>query len=291
MKITIFPNIKPHPRNRREKDFEASKVANEDLTVVTIETEDDLINYISENAWSPSIFRQRKVKSDFVSADFLALDIDDGMTISECEQICLKYNITSLCLPSPSYTPEKEKFRLVIPLAIPITMQQQFDDTWEALHSIFPNIDTQCCDSSRFFFGCKTEFDVGFWIEGDLYRPAEIKIRPSMKLNRASAKDTVDISRINVDNIDEVLYCLYREEKREKVPETIAFFIENASSGLPGEWWCSLNNFVFTATLQGCTPEAIYETVSLLAPTELDQRDERCIEIAINDGLEVKEDE
>lgn len=285
MFISVYTKVKAHPKSKEEKTYNA-KLTGSDIIpdIATIKDHDDLIKIVTNYAYSPSLFFGGRLKANFKSADFIAIDIDEGMSIDEAFNICNDNNITSLCLPSPSYSLEQERFRIIFPLAKTIFRQDVFDATWEYLKKLFPKLDKNCCDSSRFFFACSMQHDVGFFIEGDLLVPSII-LKKEIKsiVNKIPAKTEVG------DNIRSIVKYLYGEDK-ELINEDVSFFLENAHTGLSGSWWCSLNLFVFTLSLQNVDYDVICKVVEELAPEVLDDRDIKCIDIAYKDGQEKRVD-
>src|SRR5690606_4246917 len=107
------PHVSPLPQTKADK-ADAAKQATIPETV-EITTEDDLIRIVENYVWSPSIFTGKRAKSNFKSSDFAVLDIDDGLTIQEAEEIITEANYACLCLPSMSHTEEHHRFRLIFP--------------------------------------------------------------------------------------------------------------------------------------------------------------------------------
>lgn len=290
MKLSIFPEALAHPVGREQKNREAFKTSKPFMPEIKhVVNHDDLIHYVSSYAWSASVFDGYRLKANFVSADFIAIDVDEGLSIDDAFMICETNRLTSLCLPSPSYTDEKQKFRIVFPLATTISDQNMYDATWARLRDLFPMLDESCSDSSRFFYACRTDMDVGFWLEADLLKP----VIPDPVVRRESqyhGKKSQFYDSVSVDAIAEhsdLIEFLYKEE-RYKVPEAVAFFMENAESGIPGGWWNALNKFVFVLSLQGCDYDDIIEVVEQLAPEALDDRDMKCIDYAYRDAIQAR---
>jgi len=283
LEITIFPNVVARPQDRAEKDRQSSKVHNDCNTVSLLSTE-ELIEYVTSYAWSPGVFSDRKVKDDFLYSDFLAYDIDDGMTIEQAEAIVQRLGYICLCLPTPSHKPEHHKFRLIFPLSRRIVGIEEFDMNWPVLAQHF-SIDEACKDCSRFYFAGSLED--GFLFEGDkLFEPKKFVVEPAKKLyDRPSDKSNVVVT----EDLKETTTAIYGEE-RTYVPEAVEFFLRNAHTGVPGQWWTSLNNFCFILALQGIEDNVIYSVVEQLAPDPLDKRDLKCIATAIKDGIKASQD-
>jgi hypothetical protein len=297
MKISIFPDVKPLP-TKKEKPFEASRtgvvrdkktgeVIKEYLPeVVEVFTEEDLIKVVTSYAWSPSVFKGPRLQENFLSADFIALDIDSGLTIEEAEKRCIELNLTVLCVPSTSHKPEAHRFRLIFPTLRSITSNEEYQATASKLFEKFPEADPKCVtDSARFFFGSTT--NDGFWQEGD-FLPVELPTPP-----KAKTKGYVHSGeRVPVDmSIEQIVLDLYGE-KRDTIPEAVAHFISNAHTGLPGTWTTDLNSCIYTLSLQGIDEDTIWDLVEFLAPRgELTKRDVDTVERAIKDGVKAREED
>lgn len=285
MKLSIFPSANPLPKSKEEKNREAKYFSRPNLPeVVEVETENDLIQIVTQFAWSPFVFKQARLKDEFVSTDFLVLDIDSGLSIPDAEARIVEANMTALCLPSTSHTPENHRYRLIFPLSRTITKVEEFIASMEDLMEAFPESDAACKDWARAFFGSTS--DDGFWIEADLLEPTkpkeEVKQRSNSKFDTSSSTK-VDLS------IAEIVKEVYGEE-REFIPEAVDFFIKNANTGLPGNFNHSLNRFVFTLALQGIDYDTVYDLVEYLSPEPLDKIDIATIERSYKDGEKNRDD-
>jgi hypothetical protein len=291
MRISIFPQVKPLP-SKEEKPKEAKKtgiikdkktgeIIKEYLPeIVEIETEEDLLRVLSSYAWSPNVFKGARSQDNFKSTDFVVLDIDDGMTIEQAESIIETSGFTCLCMPSTSHTKEHHKFRLVFPLSRTINDKDTYSATMSDLVEVFTCADPKCVhDYARFYFSHRT--DDGFWIEGDLLEPVE---PPRTNVNSSTRRFDVSTKVRTSEDIKELIKDLYGEE-RDQISESVAYFIENAKNGLPGEWVISLNNCVLVLAYQGIDYDTIYDLIEYLAPNPLDKRDIATIKKAFEDGV------
>lgn len=288
MKLSIFSKAKPLP-TKEEKPHEAKFASRPYLPeVVEVTTEDDIINVITNYAWSPTIFKHARLKEEFVSTDFLVLDIDSGLTIQEAESRVKEAGLICLCAPSTSHKPEAHRFRIIFPLSRTITKIEEFEASMENLiNEGFPECDIGVArNPCAFYFG--STLNDGFWIEdGTLLEPVKAAKEEAIKRsNRPSSE-----SKIPVDaSISDLVKELYGQDK-EFIPEAVSFFIKNASSGLSGEWTVSTNSFVYTLALQNIEEDIIYDIVEYLAPEPLDKRDIDCIKRAYRDGQRDREEE
>jgi hypothetical protein len=275
MKLSIFKTVNPLPKSKDEKHQQSKKASQ--CEVVEIANDDQLVQSITTYAWSPFIFKNNKRLADnFISCDLLVYDIDEGLTIDACEAIITKEKLCCLCLPSPSHTPENQRFRVVLPLARTITSPQVYEDTWFEGAKLFGVVDEQCKDRARFFFSCTT--DDGFWLEGDFFNPI-VKAPADVVNYTPSQTYMIEVT----EDIDKLVQDIYGE-KRNKIPEAVDFFLKNAHTGLKGKWVNSLNAAVFSLALSGVDEEKIFDVIEQLAPQALDKKDKYQIKRAIRDG-------
>lgn len=282
MKLSIFPKAKALPSSKDEKEYNAKFASNPHVPeTVEVDTDDDLIRLVSSYAWSNSIFKGVRRQDNFVSCDFLVLDIDEGMKIEEAEKICEEARMTTLCLPSTSHTPENHRYRLIFPLSKTITDPATFIASMKDLVENFPSADPHCVTNyCCFYYASKTED--GFWIEGDLLEPVE---PPKTALNSPTRRLDVSAKVRTSEDIKELIKDLYGEE-REVIPEAVDFFIKNAPNGIPNSWICSLNDFSFVLSLQGVDLDTIKDLVAYLSPMPQSPRELATIERAVKDGIE-----
>lgn len=277
MKLSIFPRANWLPQSKEEKNEQGRLCSAPNIpTMVEIANEEELINYVTSYAWSPSVFSGTRKDENFVSADFMALDVDSGLSIAEAEARVQKLGLSCLCLPSPSYTPETPKFRLIFPLAKTIFISEDFDATWDWLQKQFPELDEQCSDEARFY--CAAKMDDGFFQDGKFLVP--VKGRVELNDERLHSHEE---QIVVTEDIAELVRQIYGKP-RERVPASVEFFLKNAATGLPGLWVSSLNSFAFSLALSGVDDSIIWEVAEKLAPEKLDKTDSYQITRAIRDG-------
>lgn len=282
MKISVFPKAKAHPVNKEEKrrhSFFASNPYSPDT--VSVKDQEELIEVIINNTWSPIVFSEFRRESDFISADVIGFDIDEGMEIDEAEAVVQNLDITCLCLPSTSHTDEHHKFRLIFPLSRTIRDIATYKATYAKLAENFP-VDPQCHDAARFYFGSKM-LD-GFWYEGELVEPVAEK---PVNSSRIILDNTVKV--VVAEDMEELVEELYGE-KREKVPEQVMEWLEGLPTGMPGKWHSTCNTAIFTMGLQNVPFENVEAVFRHLAPDDLDDHDEYVLDRAWNDGYNARED-
>jgi hypothetical protein len=281
MKLSIYPRVNFLPKNKDEKALQSKLASNPNLPqILEINTEEDLINAVTSYGWSPSIFSGVRHNDNFISTDFMSLDIDSGLRIEEAEKRVQSLGLACLCLPSPSHTQELHKFRLIFPMAKTILNPEDFDATWDFLQKQFPELDTQCSDYARWYAPSKMED--GFWQDGEFLVP---KKAPQVQPSSFNLKETqVDVP----EDLAEIVKLLYGKE-RETIPEAVEFFLTNAHTGLSGLWINSLNSFCFSLALSGVDGTLIQEVVEKIAPSALDNKDTYQISRAIKDGTKARE--
>jgi hypothetical protein len=286
MRLSIFPSANPLPKSKKEKNIEAKFFSRPYLPeIAEVENDDQLIDILTQFAWSPFIFKQARLKDDFVSTDFLVLDIDNGLTIPESEDRIIEAGVTALCLPSTSHTPEAHRYRLVFPLSRTITKVDEFVASMEDLMEAFPESDPACKDWARAYFAGTQ--DDGYWIEGSLLEPTTPKVEPKNRdYDRPDSSDSIKVDL----SIAEIVKELYGKE-RDLIPEAVDLFIKEAHTGFPGSWNVNLNRVCFVLGLQNVELDAVEDLIAHLAPQTLDKNDKYTIKRAWNQGNETREEE
>lgn len=275
LKLSIFPNCIAKPTNKQEKNSAAKYTSSPyEPQVVFLNNEHELADIVSNNAWSAGIFIGTRKASNFISTDFMVLDIDSGLTIIEAETRVERLGYCCLVLPTGSHKLEHNKFRMIFPLSYPITKSDVFKETWDYLFTLFPESDESCKDPCRFYYA-SDYLDQGFFQEGEFLKP----VAPKPSLQKRGIHENIDVK----GDIAETVKQIYGTE-RKRVPVAVDFFIRNAASSLPGNWITSLNSFVFCLALSGISEDNIVAICEQLAPSSLDKRDLRHINLAIRDG-------
>lgn len=277
-KLSIFPEANPHPIGPEEKRLVTYQVSRPNLPeTVGFDSDDELVDLVTNYAWSPFIFSGHRHADNFVSCDLLVYDIDDGLTIDEAKLRIEERGLACLCLPSPSHTEELHKYRLIMPLAKTVFSEDVYIATWLKGAEIFGVVDPSCKDMARFYNGSTMED--GFWNEGELFEPCEPE--PVKEVDNRVHNNKVLLT-VGGD-IKEMVREIYGED-RTVVPEAVDFFIRNAQTGIPGGWINALNRFCFSLALSGVEEDAILAVCNALAPEELDSKDLYQIKRAISDG-------
>lgn len=131
-------------------------------TLLEIETLADLSIFITATNWAPGTFKdgQRK-NANFQTSDFIALDIDDGITISEFKARLDEKHLSYIIGTTKSHqvqkgeTPPCDRFRVIIPLAARVKSEQAYSSIFNRLLNEFPMIDRNARDCARMFYPCK----------------------------------------------------------------------------------------------------------------------------------------
>jgi hypothetical protein len=280
MRLSIYPKANFLPKSKDDKILQSKLASNPNLPqIVEVTTDEHLITVVTSYGWSPCIYDGFRHNDNFVSADFMSLDVDSGLSINEAESRIQNLGLACLCLSSPSYTVEFEKFRLIFPLAKTILCKDDFDATWSWLQEQFPELDVQCSDYARWYAPSKME--AGFWQDGDF-------LVPKKAVKQESYKSIVEHQVLVPDELSEIVELLYGK-KRETIPEAVEFFLANAHSGLSGLWINSLNACVFSLALSGVDATIIEEVIAKISPSELDSKDLYQIKRSVKDGTKARE--
>jgi hypothetical protein len=284
MKLSTFSKSK-HLPSKEEKGKEArftSKPYKPEIVEVT--TKDDLIEVLTSKCWSPFIFTEFRREDNFISTDFLVYDIDEGQRIEDVEKIVQDLNLICLVLPTTSHTPENHRFRVVLPLSKTITKADSYKATYAKMAEYF-SIDPACSDLARFYFG--STMDDGFWYShGKLLDPVVPERAKKAEIKRYDSREPVVVG----DSIEELVVALYGEP-RAKIPDNIAYWLEEAPNGLSGEWHNTCNSAIFTLGLQNVDQEVVEEVFRTIAPNDLDQHDEYLLDRAWQDGYNARGEE
>lgn len=238
-KITIYPKVTQKGANHSSNGYDH-------------EVNGNLIHVISETAWSPGIFKNNKRnKENFLYADFIALDIDNGLSLNEAKKRLKVAQLKAHLFTSRNHQKIKndlkcDRFRIVFPLTESITTASDFSETWNFLYGIFPESDSQARDCSRFYypslFSCT--------ITGDTLIPkkATKKVRSSRSLKGSSGQRII-------------------------LTGGALEFLLNAGSGLNGEWNGKLNKAAYELARGGCSEDFAMHLIESVAPQALDSSD------------------
>jgi len=149
MKIAINKTVINKPQTQQEKGRMTFTYENVDLTQAELA---DQIN--AGYAFCAQHKDNRRKSTNFTGAGFLAVDIDEGMTIDEALAHDFVKDYAAILYTTPSHTADFPRFRIVFELATPITSAQAMKDAYKGLIKKFGG-DPSCKDACRQFFGSK----------------------------------------------------------------------------------------------------------------------------------------
>lgn len=96
--------------------------------------------------------RDSRMNENFICSDVLAVDIDDGMTMSEAMENEFVKQHAGFIYPTPSHTPEHHRFRIVFQTDRTITDPAEMTAAYQGLIRKFGG-DEACKDACRAFYG------------------------------------------------------------------------------------------------------------------------------------------
>jgi hypothetical protein len=280
VKLSVFKKANFTPKTKEDKIKLAYLCSKDNLPETTVvRTDEELIEAITTYSWSPFVFDGPRHEDFWVSCDFLVLDIDTGLSIAESERRIQNLGLMAVCLPSPSFTQENQKHRLVFPLLHTIFNKADYFKTLEKMCEHFPERDPSCSDLARWY--CMSNLSDGFFQEGELLKPTRAEIIPNKSTANLLKGELIQVDV--TDGIRGLVRTLYGKD-RERVPESVSFFLENAHTGIEGNWIMSLNAAVFSLALSGIEEDVIISVIESIAPNPLDSKDMYQIKKAVRDG-------
>lgn len=108
-------------------------------------------------AFSAQFVDGHRSRNKFKEAGFLAIDIDEGMSLDDAlENDYIKSN-ASLIYTTPNHTADNNRFRIVFELVSPITASSDYEAAQRSLIQLF-NSDPSCKDAARLYFGSSKAF-------------------------------------------------------------------------------------------------------------------------------------
>lgn len=219
---------------------------------------EQLAKTVTLSAWSPILFTggERKV-ANFVSAQVIALDIDDGLTISEAKNKLEKSGYNYILATSKSHQIDKngvtcDRYRIIIPLSEPCLNPSRYKQTIKSIISEL-NIpaDPAAVDAARFFFPCKQLISIN-----TLGRPASLaEPKPEPQPAKPASKPL----------------GVKAGERGGLSYETLAFLVFGAPKG---EWHGAFIRAVIDVKSQSYTQEEAGELLAKASPAgRLDKTD------------------
>ncbi len=151
-KLRLSVNTHFFDKMTKEKRFYREGFENVELTL------DEIAEVINLGCTISYQFRNGIRKSEnFLGTDFLAVDIDSGMTLEEAFEHPIFKSYCSMHYVTPSHTPDDHRFRLVFALPRTITKISEVKAAAIALTKRLSG-DLKTTDAARIFHGCKDSF-------------------------------------------------------------------------------------------------------------------------------------
>ena len=178
---------------------------------VTANGLDEISIYITKYVWSPILYKNhRRLKSNFIHARILGIDVDDGLPITDAIAMIKEQQMAAIVGPTRSHQIEKDgkpacdRYRVVLLMSAPCIERELFEYNVRAWSKMFRG-DPATCDAGRLFRPCSSiEFINYDGIENDwLKYPLNYKTEAERisiyqsKINFFREKKTLPIWVIN----------------------------------------------------------------------------------------------
>jgi putative DNA primase/helicase len=130
--------------------------ANAKTTTVDVSSLDELAKLATLKHYSLGTFKNgHRNNENFIQAEAIGLDFDEGMTIDEAKVAFSSYK--HAILPSKSHRKDKnglvaDRFRVFLFLSKPITDIETYYATWHSIADKFPAADRSCKDPARQYY-------------------------------------------------------------------------------------------------------------------------------------------
>lgn len=120
----------------------------------------ELWNIMGAYTWSPTIFKDNyRKRSNFLFADVVGFDFDEGYTIEQCladfEGFQIMIGTTKSHQLRKNDKPPCDRFRIVLPLERRVTDAAEFEHTVKWAAKIIEHSDKNCHEPARQFYPCK----------------------------------------------------------------------------------------------------------------------------------------
>jgi hypothetical protein len=151
-KLRLSVNTHFYDKVPKEKRFYSEGFENVELTL------DEIAEVINLGCTISYQYRDGIRKSEnFLGTDFLAVDIDSGMTLADAFKHPIFTSFCSMHYVTPSHTPDEHRFRLVFALPRPICKVSEVKAAAYALTKRLSG-DLKATDAARIFHGCRDSF-------------------------------------------------------------------------------------------------------------------------------------
>jgi hypothetical protein len=119
---------------------------------------------LQKRSWSPIVWKDgKRCKANFAYARYIALDFDEGYSLSEAQNFLEDNDLRSFIALSKSHgkekltasgkaTPATDRFRMVIACETACTDLAQYEENLKWWRGVLPAADQSCHDGGRFFF-------------------------------------------------------------------------------------------------------------------------------------------
>lgn len=199
-------------KTKEEQIKQMTRVYDKEFKLKPNMSEEDLKELFCKNIISVGIFKDGYTKKNDESVketNFLFIDIDNGCTIEEAQEILDKDSLSYVLFTSNSHTEEKHKFHIFIPTLKKVKGIEEYKAYYRYLDSLFSEkIDSKCSNWSRACFASPSNCIV---INKLFRNDLNIKItllksykRQPMKEEILSSKDIKEKSRLNENYINQI---------------------------------------------------------------------------------------
>ena len=105
-------------------------------------------------SFCPQLKTNWKKSSNFLCSDYLAIDVDEGVSLADMKEHEFVKNHASFIYTTFRHTKEENRYRVVFELKESITDQNDMKHAMSGLSKKFGS-DPSCIDASRMFYGSK----------------------------------------------------------------------------------------------------------------------------------------
>lgn len=133
-----------------------AKINNNLNNVVDIDTSQDLLKLVTQPngySWSPSVFEGKRNNDNWIGANVIALDFDDGTSIQDTLDMLDQDFLPNLYYYTFSSTQDYPKYRLVWLLDEFIDTRSKYKTMLKGLLELLDHADGSCKDFARFYYG------------------------------------------------------------------------------------------------------------------------------------------
>lgn len=249
--ITHFPKV---------KDKATSNLANKGQRV-SLNSFEEAFKFISDNAVAPSTFAEdKRKKANFETTQLMMLDIDNGTTLKEAQEILNKTGYGYGIYTSVSNGKEKngltcDRYRVVLELDDTVKSEITFKETANTLFQLFPTLDKACLETARYFLGNKNGDKI--FVKGNKYPVQEPPLWTRLIHDLGVGRD---------------------------VKNHLTNFFQGLSTGYPGTWNNEINKAAYTLARADINQVDVIDLIRDVAPQSLDDNDLKTLQSGYNAG-------